>query len=166
MGRKSKKEGILIIFKSKNCEKNLNKCKVMIKHLCDKIVVQSPSHVGMIGISWTAANQHSLCLTIAQRLPTFMSIISVMPSSHLILCHPLPFLPSIFPSIRVFFNESGNQSIGTSASASVLSTNSGLISFRVDWFDLLAVQGTLNSLPLHHVLKVCDKILCNKWWDL
>ena len=89
-----------------------------------------------------------------------MSIKSVMPSNHIILCHPLLLLPSIFLSIRVFSNESvfriSGQSIGVPASASVLPMNiqdSGLISFRMDWLDLLAIQGTLKSLLQHHSAK-------------
>ena len=87
-----------------------------------------------------------------------MSIESVMPSNHLILCHPL-LLPSIFPSIGVFSNESALcirwPSTGASASTSVLSMKKylGLISFKIDWFDFFAVQGTLKSLPQHHSLK-------------
>ena len=81
-----------------------------------------------------------------------MSIMSVMPSNHLILCQPFFLLPSVFPSTRVFSNESvasGGQSIGVSASTSVLL----MISFRIDWLDLLAVQGTLKSLLQHHSSK-------------
>ena len=87
-----------------------------------------------------------------------MSIESVMPSSHLILCHPLLLLPSIFPSIRVFSNESALRMRWPkywSFSLNLIPSNehSGLISFRMDWFDLLAVQGTLKSLLQHHSLK-------------
>ena len=103
---------------------------------------------------WTAARQASLSLTISWSLPKFVSVESVMPSNHLILCHPLLLLPSIFPSIRVFSNESafpfGGQSIGASASASVLPKS---ILFRIDWFDFLAFQGTLKSLHQHRSLK-------------
>ena len=85
----------------------------------------------------------------------FMSIESVMPSNHLILCHPLPLLPSIFPSIRVFSNESVLHSRwpkywSFSFNISPSNEHSGLISFRMDWLDLLAVQGTLKSLLQHH----------------
>ena len=91
-----------------------------------------------------------------------MSIKSVMPSNNLILCHPL-LLSSFFPSIRVFslmsqFFASGGQSIGVSASASFLQEHPGLISFRMDWLDLVAVQGTLKSLLQHHSSKA--SILC------
>ena len=100
------------------------------------------------------ARQASLSITNSWSLPKLISIESMMPSNHLILCHPLLLLPSIFPSIRAFFNEvalvSGGQSIGASASASVLPMN---IQDWFPWFDLLAVQGTLKSLLLHHNLK-------------
>ena len=99
-----------------------------------------------------------MSLTISRSLPKFMSIESVMPSSHLIFCCPLPLLPSIFPSIRVFSNESAVHirwpkywSISFSISPS--SEYSGFISFRVEWFDLLPVQGTLKSLLQLHSLK-------------
>ena len=102
---------------------------------------------------WTAAHQASLSLTISLSLPKFMSIELVMPSNHLILCRPL--LPSIFPSIRVFSNESARhirwpKYWSFSFSISPSSEYSGLISFRMDWLDLLAVQGTLKSLLQHH----------------
>ena len=99
-----------------------------------------------------------LSLTISQSLPKFMSIESVMPSNHLILCRPLLLLPSVFPSIRVVSNESAVHIRWPkywSSSYSISPTNeySGLISFRMDWFDLLAVQGTLKSLLQHHSSK-------------
>ena len=104
---------------------------------------------------WTAAHQASLAITISRSLPKFMSIESVMPSNHLILCHPLLLLPSIFPSVRVFSNESAvlirwlkYWSFGFSISPS--NEYSGLISFKIDWFDVLALQGTLKSLLQHH----------------
>ena len=108
-------------------------------------------------IHWTAARQTSLSITVSWSLLKLMSIESVMPSSDLILCHPL-LLPSIFPSITVFSSESvlhirwpkyWSFSFGISPS----NEYSGLISFRVDWFDLLAVQGTLKSLRQHHSSK-------------
>ena len=100
-------------------------------------------------------------LTVHPQLPEStqtMSIESVMPSNHLLLCHPLLFLPSIFPSIRVFSNESvlhirWPKYWSFSFSISPSSDYSGLISFRIDWLDLLAVQGTLKSLPQHHSSK-------------
>ena len=110
------------------------------------IVAQSLSHVWLFETSWTAAHQASLSFTISQSLPKLMSIESVMPSNHLILCHPLLFLPSIFPSIRVFSSESAlhirwSKYWGFCFSISPSNKYSGLISFRIDWFDLLAVQG-------------------------
>ena len=106
---------------------------------------------------WTAARQASLSITNSCSLLKLMSIESGMPYNHLILCCPLLLLPSIFPSIRVFprsqFYTSDDQSIGVSASTSVLPMNSGLISFRIDWFDLLAVQGTFKSLLQHYTSK-------------
>ena len=101
----------------------------------------------------TAAHQTSLSITNSRSLLKLMSIESVMPSNHFILCRPLFLLPSIFPSIRVFSNESvlGGQSIGVAAfSISPSSEHSGLLSFRMDWLDLLAVQGTLKSLLQYH----------------
>ena len=104
---------------------------------------------------WTAACQASRSFTIFSSLLKLMSIESVMPSNHLILCHPLLFLPSIFPSIRVFSNESvlhirWPKYWSFSFSISPSSEYSGLISFRTDWFELLAVQGTLKSLLYYH----------------
>ena len=106
----------------------------------------------------TAAHKASLSITNSQRLLKLMSIESVMPSSHLILCHPLLLLPSIFPSIRVFSNESvlcirWPKYWSFSFSISPSNEYSGLISFRMDGLDLLAVQGTLKSLLRHHSSK-------------
>ena len=122
------------------------------------IVVQSLSHVQLFLTPWTAARQASLSFTISQSLLRFMSIDSVMPFNHLILCCPLLLLPSILPSIRVFYNESALRvrwSKYWSFRFSISPSNeySGLISFRIDWFDLLAIQGTLNSLLQHHSSK-------------
>ena len=105
--------------------------------------------------SRTAARQASLSFTISRSLLKFMSIESVMPSNHLILCHPLILLPSIFPSIRVFSNESvlhirWPKYWSFSFSISPSNEYSRLISFRIDWFDLLAVQRTLTCLLQHH----------------
>ena len=107
---------------------------------------------------WTAARQASRSITSSWSLLRLMSIESVMPSNHLILCHPLLLLPSIFPSIRVYSNQSvlhirwpKYQNFCFSISPS--NAYSGLISFRMDWLDLLAVQGTLNSLIQHHSSK-------------
>ena len=107
---------------------------------------------------WTAAHQASLSFTIPRSLLKLMSIKSVMPSNYLILCHPFLLLPSIFPSIRVFSNESGlhirwPKYWSFSFSISPSNEYSGLISFRIDWLDLLAVQGTLKSLLQHHSSK-------------
>ena len=117
----------------------------------------SHSAVSNSASPWTAARQASLSFTTSQSLFKLMSIESVMPSNHLILCHPLLLPPSIFPSIRVFsvsqFFTSGGQSIGFSFSISPSNEQSGLISFRMDWLDLLAVQGTLKSLLQHHSSK-------------
>ena len=107
---------------------------------------------------WTAARQASLSITNSQNLLKLMSVESVMPSNHLILCRPLLLLPSIFPSIRVFSNESVlhiRWPKHWSFRLSITPSNeySGLISFRMDWVDLLAVQGTLKSLLQHHISK-------------
>ena len=121
--------------------------------------VQLLSHVRLFATLWIAACQASLSITNSQSLPKLMSIESVMPSSHLILCRPLFLLPPIPPSIRVFSNESTlhmrwpkywsfSFSIGPS------NEHPGLISFRMDWLDLLAVQGTLKSLLQHYSSKV------------
>ena len=114
---------------------------------------------------WTAARQASLSFTISCSLLKLMSIESVMPSNHLVLCHPLFLLPSIFLSIRVFSNESALHSRepkyqNFSFSNSSFNEYSGLISFRMDWFDLLVVQGTLKSLLQHHSSKasIHDKL--------
>ena len=120
--------------------------------------VQSISHVWLIAAPWTAACQASLSITNSQSLLKLMSIKLVMPSNHLILCRPLLLLPSVFPSIRVFSNESVlciRCPNGWSFSFSISPSNeySELISFRIDCFDLLAVQGTLESLLQHHSSK-------------
>ena len=120
--------------------------------------VQSLSHVQLSATPWTTAHQASLSITNFQSLPKPMSIKLVMPSNHLILCHPLIFLPSIFPSIRVFSNESAlhiRWLAYWSFSFSINPSNEhpGLISLRMDWLDLLAVQGTLKSLLQHHSSK-------------
>ena len=121
------------------------------------VVLQSPSRVRLFGTPWTAACQTSLSFTISRSLPKFMFIVSVMPSSHLILWCPL-LLPLIFPSIRGFSNELSVRvrwpkywsfSFGISSS----SEYSGLISLKIDWFDLLDVQGTFRSLLQHHSSK-------------
>ena len=117
------------------------------------------SRVRLFVTPWTqAARWASLPLTISWSLPKFMPIESVMPSNYLILCHSLLLLPSIFPSIRVFSNELAlhiRRPKYWSFSFSISPSNeySGLISFRIDWFDFLAVQGNLKSLLQHHSLK-------------
>ena len=107
---------------------------------------------------WTAAHQASLSIANSQSLLKLMSIELVMPFNHLILCHPLLFLPSIFPSIRVFSNQSvlcikWPKHWSFSFNISPSNEYSGLISFKIDWFDLLAAQGTLRSLLQHHSSK-------------
>ena len=120
--------------------------------------VLSLSHVRLFVTPWTAAGQASLSITNSQSPPKPMSIESVMPCNYLILCRPLLFLPSIFPSIRVFSNESALHirwpkywSFNFNISPS--NEHPGLIYFRRDWLDLLAVQGTLKSLLQHHSSK-------------
>ena len=116
--------------------------------------VQSLSRVWLFETPWTAARQASLSITNSQSLPKLMSTESVMPFNHLILCRPLLLLPSIFPSIRVFSNESAlcirwPKYWRLSFNISPSNEHPGLISFRMDWLDLLEVQGTLKSLQHH-----------------
>ena len=129
--------------------------------------VQSLSHVRLFATPWTAACQASLSITNSRSLLRLMSIKSVMPSSHLILCHPLILLPSVFPSIRVFSNkfvlcirwpEYRSFSLSISPSNKYL----GLIYFRIDLFDPLAVQETLKSLQ-HHSSKA-SILLCSDFF--
>ena len=120
--------------------------------------VQSLSRVRLFVTPWTVARQASLSITNSQGSPKFMSIESVMPSSHLILGCPLLLLPPIPPSIRVFSNESflhmrWPKYWSFSFSISPSKEHPGLISFRMDWLDLLVVQGTLKSLLQHHITK-------------
>ena len=120
--------------------------------------VQSLGRVRLFVIPWTAARQASLSITNSRSLLRLMSIESVMPSNYLILCCPLLFLPSIFPRIRVFLNESvlhirWPKYWSFSFSISPSNEYSELIFFRMDWFDLLAVQGNLKSLLQHHSSK-------------
>ena len=120
--------------------------------------VQLLSHVRLFATPWTTACQASLSITNSWSLPKLMSIELVMPSNHLILCRPLLLPPSIFPSIRVFSNESvlcirWPKYWSFRFNISLSNEYSGLISFRIDWFDLLAVQGTLKSLLQHHSSK-------------
>ena len=120
--------------------------------------VQSLDCVWLFVTPWTTASQASLSITNSRSLLKLISIESVMPSNHLILCHPFLLPPSIFPSIRVFSNESVLPIRWTkywSFSFSISPSNeySGLISFRMDWLDSLAIQGTLKSLLQHHSSK-------------
>ena len=120
--------------------------------------MQSLSGVQLFATPWTAACQSSLSITNSWSLPKLMSIESVLQSNHLILCCPLLFLPSVFPSIRVFSNESTlhirwPKYWSCSFKISPIYDHPGLISFRMDTLDLLAVQGTLNSLLQHHSSK-------------
>ena len=115
------------------------------------VLVQLLSHVRLFVTPWIAARQASLAITNSQSLLKLTSIKSVMPSNHLILCHPLLIPPSVFPSIRVFWNESVlriRRPKYWSFSFSISPSNeySGLISPRIDWFDLFSVQGTLKSI--------------------
>ena len=118
------------------------------------VIVQSLSHVLLFVTPWTAPCQASLSFTISWNLLKLMSIESVMPSSHLILCHPI-LLPSVFPNFRIFFNELAlyirwPKYWSFSFSISLSNEYSRLIFFRIDWIDLLAVQGTLKSLLQPH----------------
>ena len=120
--------------------------------------VQSLSHVRLFATPLISARQGSLFITISRSSLRLMSIESVMPSNHLIFCCPLLLLPSMFPSIRVFSNESALRMRwpkywSFSFNVSPSSEHSGLMSFRMDWLDLLAVQGTLKSLLQHHSSK-------------
>ena len=120
--------------------------------------VQLLSHIWLFATPWTVVHQASLSSTNSSSLFKLMSLESVMPSNHLILCHPLLLLLSIFPSIRVFSSESvlcirWPKYWSFSFSISPSSEYSGLISFRIDWLYLLAVQGTLKSLLQHHSSK-------------
>ena len=137
----------------------------MITPLCFGSV-QSLSHVRLFATPWTAARQASLSITNSRSLLKLMSINSVIPSNHLILCCPLLLLPSILPSIRVFSKDSvlhirwPKYYWSFSFSISPSNEYSGLISLRTDWFDLLALQGTLKSLLQHHTSKA-SILLCS-----
>ena len=119
-------------------------------------VVQSLSHVQLFATPWTAACQASLSFPISQSLLKLMSIESVMPFHYLIFCRPLLLLPSNFPSMGVFSSDLARRIRWPkywSFSISPSNEYSGVISFRIDWFDVLAVQGTLKSFLQHHSLK-------------
>ena len=120
--------------------------------------VQSLSHVPLFETPWTAACQDFLSISNSWSLLKLISIELMMPSNHLILCHPLLLPPSIFPSIRVFSSESvlrvrWPKYWSFSFNISPSNEHPGLVSFRMDWFDLLAAQGTLKSLTQHHSSK-------------
>ena len=130
-----------------------------ITKIMSPVVFQSLSHVQLFATLWTAARQVPLSFAISWCLLKFILIESVIPSNHFILCCPLLFLPSIFPNIKVFANESAlciSWPKYCSASFSISPSNecSGLISFRIDCFDLLAIQETFKSFLQHHNLKV------------
>ena len=155
----------LLIYSSHHFKSDIFKTKSHVTYLPSPQThsvqfspVQLLSHVQLFSTSRTAARQASLSITNCQTLFKLMSIESVMPSNHLILCHPLLLLPSIFPSIRVFSNESvlcirWPKYWSFSFNISPSNEFSGLISFRTDWLDLLAVQGTLKGLLQHHSSK-------------
>ena len=159
---KSDLQGLLSNLDGYMCEEN-TRIKFHLTLLRSRVStilysVQSLSCVQLFVTPWTAAHQAFLSITNSQSLLKLMFIKSVMPSNHLTLCHPLLLLPSIFPSIRAFSNESvlhirwpkyWSFSFGISPS----NEYSRLISFRMDWLDLLAVQGTLKSLLQHHSSK-------------
>ena len=128
-----------------DCSHDLSSVQSLFVTLCDRLFVR------LFVTPWTTARQASLSITNSRSLPKLMSIETVMPSNHLILCHPLLLLPSIFPSIRVFSNESALRirwpkycSFSFNISPSI--DYPGLISFKMDWLDLLAAQGILKSL--------------------
>ena len=128
------------------------------------VFVQSLSQVQFFGTLWSAAWQTSLSFSVSQFLLRFISIESVMLSNHLILCHPLLFLPSIFPSIRVFSNEPAlcnrwSKYWSFSGSISRFSEYSGLISFRMKGFDFRVVQGNFKSLPQHQFKSISSLVL-------
>ena len=130
--------------------------------------VQLLSHVQLFATPWNAACQASLSITNSRSPPKPMSTESVMPSNHLIICHPLLLLPSIFTSIRVFSNESARRIRwpkywSCSFKISPINEHPGLISFRMDWLDLLAVQGTLKSL-LQHLSSKASILRCSAFF--
>ena len=133
------------------------------------VVMHLSSHVQLFATTWTAAYQASLSLTISWSLPKFMFIASVMPSIHLIPWHPLVLLPLIFPRVRDFSNESSvcirwSKLWSFSFSISPSSEYSVLISLKINWFDLFAVQGTFRSLFQHHSLKASILWHSEQWY--
>ena len=156
----SKSTSEITISEEKNYKTGLS--RFLLRSNCSQTILQfssvqfsSLSHVLLFATPWTAVRQASLSITNSRSLLKLMSIESLMPSNHFILCHPLLLLPSIFPSIRVFANGSvlrirWLKYWSFSFNVSPSNEYSGLISFRMDWLDLLAVQGTLKSLLQHH----------------
>ena len=146
----------LVSFKEIQLWRYLRICKLtQFKHIQ---LGSALSRVQFFATPWTAALQASLSITNSQNPLQLMSIESVMPSNHLILCRPLLFPPSVFPSNRVFSKKSvlpirWPKYWSFSFNISPSSEHSGLLSFRMDWLDLLAVQGTLKSLLQHHSSK-------------
>ena len=143
-----------VLWSTPNHIPELNMTLPCFQRPCSFMVVfQSLSHVQVFETPWTASCQTSLSFTISQSVLKLMCIMSVMASNHLVLCHPLLLLSSIFPSIRVFFNESAlcirwPKYWSLSFSISLSNEYLGLISFRIDWFDFFTVQGTLKSLVI------------------
>ena len=151
---KTCKEVVYILGSTKSLSVQVNRQIYTYIHTY-VVVVQSLSHVRLFVTPWTAARQSSLSITNSWSLLKLMSIELMMPSNHLILCHLLFLLPSMFPSIRVFSTESAlrirwPKFWSFSFSISPSNEYSGLISFRIDWFDLHTVQGTLQSLLQDH----------------
>ena len=143
-------------FSRQNIESRKETLDISLENVWIFVVVQLLSHVRLIAAPRTAARQAPLSFTVAWNLLRFMSFELVILSKHLILCRPLLLLPSIFPSIRVFSNEPVlciRWPKYWSFSISSSNEYSGLIFFRIDWFDFLAVEGTLKSLLQHHSLK-------------
>ena len=144
--------------KKSSAKKYVNKQEKNFKSQHPEISSVQFSRVRLFATPWSAARQASLSIANSRSPPKPMSIESVMPSNHLILCCPLLLLPSIFPSIRVFSNESvlcirWPKDWSFSFNISPSNEHPGLISFRMDWLDLLAVQETLKNLRQHHSSK-------------
>ena len=149
---------VMHVFQEQDLEQKLISSCYVLNTLLVLVLVQSLSRVRLFATPWTAARQASLPITNSQSPPKFMSIQLLMPSNHLILCWQLLLWPSIFPSIRVFSNESALRIRWPKYWSFIFSINPsnehpGLISFRMDWLDLLVVQGTLKSLLQHHSSK-------------
>ena len=152
-----RKEPLYTMFSTtENSMEIPQKNKIKLPSVCQSL--QSLSHVRLFATPWITARQASLSITNSQSSLKLMSIESVMPSNHLILCRPLLLLPPVSPSIRVFSNESTlhmrwPKYWSFSFNINPSNEHPGLISFRMDWLDLLAVQGTLKSLLQHHSRK-------------